>query len=171
LDRVEEGEALATAAAADLAAAAGMGLGPDGKRERALFVFHPRGTNLTAAGAGVVGHQLLEHVGLENILSKEQGWITLQAEAAVAAGPTVVVTTSSALAGIGGMDSLVNHPALAATPAGKNGRVIVLDTMSALGYGPRTGRAALRLAKALRPNADLPEPAIDAFIRGVGLSP
>lgn len=159
LNRQALADTLADAVSSDLAAAKGVV-----RPMKALFVFHPRGTNLTAAGAGVAGDELMTHVGLQNILAKEKGWLPLQAEAAVAAGPEIIVTTTSALAGIGGHDALVSHPALKQTPAAKNNKIVVLDTMSALGHGPRTGIAALQLARELNPDAKLPASLVEAYM-------
>ena len=41
------------------------------------------------------------------------------------------------------------HPALSTTPAVKNGRIIRMDGLLLLGFGPRTGEAITELAEAL----------------------
>ena len=44
-----------------------------------------------------------------------------------------------------GKDAALALPALAQTPAGANGAVVVMDGLKLLGFGPRTGEAATEL--------------------------
>jgi iron complex transport system substrate-binding protein len=54
------------------------------------------------------------------------------------------------------MEGLLSIPEIALTPAGKEGRVVVMDTLLLLGFGPRTGEAATILGKELHPAVALP---------------
>ena len=44
---------------------------------------------------------------------------------------------------------------LADTPAGRDGRIVVMDGLKLLGFGPRTPAAVAELARALHPDAAL----------------
>ena len=46
-------------------------------------------------------------------------------------------------------DMIAAHPALGQTPAAQDGRIIAMDGMLLLGFGPRTGQAALTLHQSL----------------------
>ena len=41
-------------------------------------------------------------------------------------------------------------------PAGREGRVVVIDTLLLLGFGPRTAQAAAQLGSQLHPSVTLP---------------
>ena len=73
-------------------------------------------------------------------------------EALIRAAPDVLVVTTSGLASVGGVDGLVEIPAVAGTPAGRDRRVIALDDQLLLGLGPRTGDALRRLVDDLHPS-------------------
>ena len=53
---------------------------------------------------------------------------------------------------MGGIEAILDQPALRRTPAGRAGRVLQFDTLLLLGFGPRTPQAALELAAALHPD-------------------
>jgi iron complex transport system substrate-binding protein len=44
---------------------------------------------------------------------------------------------------------ILANPAIALTPAGRNKALIRMDSLTLLGFGPRTGQAIRDLAKAL----------------------
>jgi iron complex transport system substrate-binding protein len=86
------------------------------------------------------------------------GYTVLTPEAAVSAAPDAIVVPARSLELMGGLDALCAHPGLALTPAVKTGRIIALDDLLLLGFGPRTGQAARLLAGKLDPHLTLPEP-------------
>ena len=79
-------------------------------------------------------------------------------EAMASAAPDYILVTERGIDTAGGEDALFGHPALQATPAGRlRERVIVLDGMAALGFGPRTLQVARSLAQRLRDDRPTPE--------------
>jgi iron complex transport system substrate-binding protein len=50
---------------------------------------------------------------------------------------------------VGGIAGLLTVPGIALTPAGQNQRIIALDDLYLLGFGPRTGQAVRELASFL----------------------
>ncbi len=46
-----------------------------------------------------------------------------------------------ALDALGGIDGLLKQPGLAGTQAGKNRRIVAMDDLYLLGFGPRTAAA------------------------------
>ena len=67
----------------------------------------------------------------------------------IAAAPDVILATTQGLEASGGIAGLLKLPGLAQTPAGQNRRVVVMETMELLGFGPRTPKALTTLAQAL----------------------
>ena len=54
---------------------------------------------------------------------------------------------------LGGKETLLANPAIAATPAGRSRRIVAMDGLLLLGFGPRIGDAVLELARALHPQS------------------
>lgn len=106
-----------------------------------------------AAGQESSGDGLLAMAGLENAL-KFRGWRPVSMEAMAAARPEFIVITERGLRAAGGVQALLEHPALRLTPAARDKRVIDMDGMAMLGFGPRTLDAARELAIRLKPVAD-----------------
>mgnify|MGYP006278901823 CR=1 FL=1 len=103
-----------------------------------------------AAGRETSGAGLLRLAGVHNQLAAMEGWKPVSVEAMAAAAPEFIVITERGVGAAGGMEELLEHPALRLTPAARNGRVIAMDGMAMLGFGPRTLESATRLRRALR---------------------
>jgi len=58
--------------------------------------------------------------------------------------------TSRTLNILGGKEKVLTLPGIAATPAGKEKRIISMDGLYMLGFGPRSVDAATELAALLR---------------------
>jgi iron complex transport system substrate-binding protein len=93
-----------------------------------------------------------------NAVDAFESYKPLSPEAAVVAAPEVLLISPRSLDLLGGMESLLSIPEIALTPAGREGRVIVMDSLLLLGFGPRTAAAAATLGKQLHPTAPLPTP-------------
>ena len=61
----------------------------------------------------------------------------------------MIVTTPHVVEACGGREQVLQLPGLAQTPAGKAKRLVVLDDLLLLGFGPRMGDAVSALARAL----------------------
>jgi len=102
-----------------------------------------------AAGRDTSGDGLLRMAGAENQFASIEGWKPISVEAMAAAGPDFIVIPERGLREAGGIDALLAHPALRLTPAARTRRVIAMDGMTMLGFGPRTLAAADALRSAL----------------------
>lgn len=119
-----------------------------------VLAIYARGPNLVlVSGAHTPADAMLRLVGAGNAAPGIEGSRPLTSEAAVAAAPEVILVPSHALESLGGIDGLLAQPGLAATPAGKARRVIAMDDLLLLGFGPRTADAALALLDLLHPAA------------------
>lgn len=120
-------------------------------RPRVLFLLSiGRGAPL-AAGQETSADQIIALAGGRNALSGFQGYKPLSPEAAMAARPDVILTTERTATQLGGLDSLRNRPELAVSPAAASGRLLALDGLLLLGFGPRTPEAIARLAATFHP--------------------
>ncbi|WP_131917524.1 heme/hemin ABC transporter substrate-binding protein [Chromatocurvus halotolerans] len=117
-----------------------------GTEARGVVLLGVRGGAPLAAGRNTSGHGLLTMAGLDNAMRDIDGWKGVSEEAMLLAAPDFIVITQRGLDDAGGMQALLAHPALRLTPAAQNRRIIAMDGMAMLGFGPRT----LATAAALR---------------------
>ena len=75
----------------------------------------------------------------------------LTAEALVKSKPDVILVMTKGLESVGGIDGLLALPGVAATPAGRDRRVIAIDDGELLSFGPRTSITLEKLGDALWP--------------------
>ncbi len=114
-----------------------------------------------AAGAGTAADAMIRLAHARNAVEGFEGYKPLSTEAAIGLAPEAVLLPDHVAEGAGGGAAAVSRAGLAATPAGRSGRVVVMDGLKLLGFGPRTPAAVAELARALHPGAaarlDLPE--------------
>lgn len=150
-----KGEALAARLEAEMTAALAQVAQDSGPKPRVLFILSNAGGRLTGAGTGTSAAAMIALAGGQNALTGFDGYKALGDEAIATAAPEVILMmarTGEDAGGHGAAD-LASHPALAATPAGQTGRVVRMDGMLLLGFGPRTPEAISALHAALAPKA------------------
>lgn len=114
-----------------------------------LFLYARGQGTLMVAGQDTAADTMIDLAGGTNAVQGYNGYKPLTSEAAVAAAPDLILLMDSGLESIGGAQGLWQLPGLALTPAGKQGRVLSMDGLFLLGFGPRLGQAALALNQAL----------------------
>ncbi len=125
-------------------------------RPRVLFMLNVgRGAPL-AGGRDTSAASIIELAGGRNAVDEFDGYKPLSQEAAIVAAPDVVLVPERTLDALGGPAALFERPELRPSPAAVEGRVVALDGLLLLGFGPRLGEAVKTLASALHP--DLPQP-------------
>lgn len=120
------------------------------ERKRVLFVLSLKGGKILASGTNSAADGIIKLAGAVNAVEGYEGYKTLSEEAALAAKPDVILMMDrggehSAAAA----DEVFGNAALAATPAGRDKKLIRMDGSYLLGFGPRTAAAARDLATAL----------------------
>lgn len=150
LHHAEEAEKVAAELSADLAGVKTQ-LAETAQRPKVLFLMAHGGGTMNVAGRSTAAEGIIALAGGVNAVQDYEGYKPLTAEAAVAAAPDYVLTTTRAVAGTGGVEGLLKLPGLALTPAGKNAKVIVMDDLYLLGFGPRMGKATQELFAQLHP--------------------
>lgn len=142
----ERGEALAGRVGDEIAGAtAGAGSTPP---QRVLFVLSLQGGRVMAAGSGTAADGIIRLAGAENALSGIAGYKPVTDEAVIAAAPDVILMMANAGPGVAD-DAVFSHPAIHATPAGAARRLVRMDGLLLVGFGPRTAEAVSTLAAAL----------------------
>ncbi|MDC0723063.1 heme/hemin ABC transporter substrate-binding protein [Nannocystis bainbridge] len=120
-------------------------------RPRVLFVYARGPGRLLVAGRETAGAELVRLAAGENAGGALTGMKPWSAEAVVAAAPDVVVLPSRGLESMGGVPGLLALPGLAETPAGRDQRIVAIDDLKLLGFGPRIGQGVRELLVALHP--------------------
>ena len=123
------------------------------RKPRVAFLLQFRDGAPIGAGRGTSAQGLLDMVHADNVLADFEGWKPVSMEAMSRAEPDFVVITERGVRGTGGVAAVLSHPALSLVlghgEGGNADRLIVMDGMAMLGFGPRTLTTALELAKRL----------------------
>jgi iron complex transport system substrate-binding protein len=117
---------------------------------KVLFIIGTGGGDLMAAGRDTVADALINLAGAENVFASHEGYKTISLEAAAAAAPDAIALMDHTLKTMGGVQQVVDHPALKLTPAAQAKRVVARDGSYILSFGPRLPEAMLDFAKAIR---------------------
>lgn len=136
-----------TRAAEEMAAAAGEPVS-------VLFVLSLQGGRVLASGTGTAADGVIVMAGGRNAVAGYEGYKQLSEEALIEAAPQVILAMDRGGDHAAQVDQLLAHPAIAATPAGREGRVVRMDGPYLLGFGPRTAAAVRELSVALHGPAD-----------------
>ncbi|MBB4952207.1 iron complex transport system substrate-binding protein [Agrobacterium vitis] len=148
----EKAHALAARLDASLKAVLAKNGAPEHKA-RVLFVLSLQSGRIMAAGAQNHADGIIKLAGGENVMADIHGYKQVSDEAIIKAAPDVIVM----MTGTGGHSvddqTVLDTPAIASTPAGKAKRLVRMDGMYLLGFGPRTAEAVQTLHTALYPDS------------------
>lgn len=136
---------------ADLAARRGRIVGP---AARALVVLSLQGGRTVVGGAGSTADGILTLAGVANAAAGVAGFKPMSDEAIVAAAPDAVVMMQNGAEPASPEAVFAPGTALGQTPAAGGRRLVAMDGLYLLGFGPRTPEAATDLMRAIYP--DLP---------------
>ncbi len=149
LDLPEEGARLHARLAADFATLAQKNEDQP-VRGKVLFVLGIQAGQVMAGGAGSSADGIIALAGADNAAAAVEGFRMIGDEAIMDMSPDLIVTVSHGAPGEGDPNAaIMAHPVLALTPAAQAGKVLNLDGMLLLGFGPRTPEAASLLHDAL----------------------
>lgn len=146
--RPAEAAKLVESVSADLDAAKALVASAKGKPS-VLFIYARGGGTMNVSGTGTSADAIIELAGGKNAVTGYENYKPLTAEGAVAAAPDFILVTSRGLEASGGVDGLLKQPGIALTPAGKEKKIIAMDDLLLLGFGPRVGQAAKELCEKL----------------------
>lgn len=119
------------------------------ERPTVLFLLNIGQGAPVGGGSGTSADGIIALAGGSNALAAMEGYKPVSAEAAIEADPDAILMTTGSVEALGGIDTVLAMPQIALTRAGKEGRVIVMEGLLLLGFGPRTALAARTLARDL----------------------
>jgi iron complex transport system substrate-binding protein len=149
-ERESEAEALITQLDADVAAAEALAAGA-ADAPRVLFILQPPEAPLLVAGAVTAAGSMIELAGGSNVYPGFRGYIPMTPEGIVETSPDVILITTRSVERLGGWAAFLEHPGISQTPAAEDARVVAMDDLYLMGFGPRTGQAMADLALLLHP--------------------
>jgi iron complex transport system substrate-binding protein len=148
LGREAEGERLIGQVRADLAEARAMAASVT-RPVSVLFVLSLQGGSVRVGGEGSSAEGIIRLAGGTNAASGFSGYKPMTDEAVLAAKPEVIIVMDREGELSITPEMILGHPALGQTEAARANRIVAMDGLLLLGFGPRTGQAALALHKAL----------------------
>lgn len=148
-----ETEAARLAAASDAAfARLAEARGRVTRPPRVLFLMSLAGDRALAAGRGTPADALIGLVGGVNVAADFEGYRPMTDEAVIGAAPEVVAMMDVGQ-GAANPDRVFALPAFAATPAATGRRLVMVDGVGHLGFGPHVAEAMLALMPVLHGGA------------------
>ncbi|PKV42791.1 iron complex transport system substrate-binding protein [Janthinobacterium sp. 61] len=111
---------------------------------RVLFILAHAPNQVMVGGRETGADAMLAYAGAVNVMGGQggfSGYKPLTPEAVIAARPDLVLVTDQGLKASGGVDGILKLPGLAQTPAGRKHRIVSLEAMLLLGFGPRMPQA------------------------------
>lgn len=112
---------------------------------RVLFVYARGHRTLLVSGTDTPAHELIALAGGQNAVTAFSDFKPMSAETVIAAKPDVIVIPERGLESLGGLEGLLALPGLMDTPAGQTKRVVAIDDLELLTFGPRLGEGLAKL--------------------------
>lgn len=114
-------------------------------RPKVLFVY-ARGANMVmVSGKDTPATEMITLAGAENAVQGFEGFKPLSPEVVLGAEADFVLMPAHGAESVGGLAGLEAMPGLGQSEAVKRGRVILVDDLALLGFGPRFPEALLEL--------------------------
>jgi iron complex transport system substrate-binding protein len=119
-----------------------------GRRMRILFVLSLRNGGMVVGGRGTAAEEMLTLAGHHNAAAAVDGFKAISDEALIEMAPEIVLTMSRSGAKAV-RDEVLAMAAIRATPAAAEHRIIEVDGLRFLGFGPRAPEAAIELRRSI----------------------
>ena len=116
---------------------------------RVLFILSHSMSQIMVAGQDTSADAMLRYAGARNAMQGFSGFKPLSPEAVIAAQPDIILLTDLGLKAAGSKAAILQLPGLAQTPAGRKQRIVSMETMLLLGFGPRLPLALQELDRTL----------------------
>ncbi len=126
------------------------------KPRRVLFVLSLQNGRVMVGGRNSSADAIIRHAGGVNVADGVEGYKTMTDEAIMAGAPDMILMMRNNANHVTSPEELFAMPAFAETPAARQKRLIAMDGLYLLGFGPRTPAAARDLMAAIYPEAAIP---------------
>ena len=127
------------------------------KKRRVLFLLSLQNGRTLVGGRNSTADAIISLAGGLNVADAIEGYKPMTDEAIAAAAPEMVLMMRNSSAHNITPDELFAMPSFAQTPAAAGKRLVHMDGLYLLGFGPRTPMAARDLMAAIYPEAGIPK--------------
>ncbi len=117
---------------------------------RVLYIHSMNPSQVMVSGQETNANAMIRYAGLRNALDGFKGYKPLTPEAVIVANPDLILVTDQGLQAIGGRSQLARLPGMERTKAILRQKVISMDAVYLLGFGPRMPDAVLTLHRQAR---------------------
>ncbi|PCJ07901.1 MAG: hemin ABC transporter substrate-binding protein [Rhodobacteraceae bacterium] len=150
LDQGQAAKALAQKVADELSEAqTAATLAAGGHPKKVLFILSTKGGRIMAGGRNSAADGIIRMAGGVNAITAFDGYKPMTDEAVTIAAPDVILMMDRGGDHDAATKDLLMMPALIPTPAAQNGKVVRMNGLHLLGFGPRTASAITELSHAL----------------------
>jgi iron complex transport system substrate-binding protein len=125
-------------------------LASQNSRPKAVFVMARGPETVFIAGDKTFAKEMFDLVQVETVATGFDEFAPLTPESLVSMNPEYLVFFESGIQSLGGNEGLIQIQGIDQTTAFKENQIVALDGQYLSGFGPRVGKAALELAKAVR---------------------
>jgi iron complex transport system substrate-binding protein len=119
-------------------------------KPKAVFIMARGPETVFIAGDKTFAKEMFDLVQVETVATGFDEFVPLTPESLVSMNPQYLVFFESGIQSLGGKEGLTKIQGIDQTTAFKENQIIALDGQYLSGFGPRVGKAALDLAKAVR---------------------
>ncbi|EPJ46372.1 MAG: hemin-binding periplasmic protein [Osedax symbiont Rs1] len=127
-----------------------------------MFVLSAKSGSPLISGTGTMADAIIKLAGGMNAAQGFSGYKPMSIESIIAAAPDAILMMSRSGNHSGAADILL-QAGFKVTPAAANKRLIVMDGMLLLGFGPRIGEAVERLITEFYPHLSVDDSELNAF--------
>ncbi len=117
---------------------------------RVLYIHSMNPSQVMVSGQETNANAMIRYAGLRNALDGFKGYKPLTPEAVIVANPDLILVTDQGLQAIGGRAQLARLPGMERTKAILSQKIISMDAVYLLGFGPRMPEAVLALHRHAR---------------------
>lgn len=112
---------------------------------RTLYIHSMNPMQIMVSGQDTKADAMIRYAGLQNAMRGFKGYKPFTPEAVISSNPDLILVTDQGIKALGGLPNLARLPGLANINAIKQQRVISMDAVFLLGFGPRMPEAVLML--------------------------
>ncbi|QWD76811.1 ABC transporter substrate-binding protein [Polynucleobacter sp. MWH-UH24A] len=117
---------------------------------RVLYIHSMNPSQVMVSGQETNANAMIRYAGLRNAMDGFRGYKPLTPEAVIVANPDLILVTDQGLQAIGGRSQLARLPGMERTKAILSQKVISMDAVYLLGFGPRMPEAVITLYRQAR---------------------
>tara|TARA_Y100001949_G_C15962000_1_gene319699 strand:+ start:239 stop:1087 length:849 start_codon:yes stop_codon:yes gene_type:complete len=119
------------------------------KEASVMLILNLQGTSPIVAGVSTSGDGFIKLLGARNAMGDFEGWKPVSTESILEKNPDFIIVTKRGMSSFADEEAFGQHPSLRLTNAAREKKILAIDGMSMLGFGPRTIETAVTVSEKL----------------------